>query len=538
MGTLGLTTHEACKQTGAVDGDALGDTRAPRLRREPVVGAQDETRPAPDLDLDGFIVSREREEPFNPIAKGNDAREPKLLHGLKAARRAALGIAPAPRLSQLDQQRLEPDKVARFREMGEYRCRRCADPDTLLKAEPHGSGAYPGAHLREGACIVNPPHRLAFDRAVDADGHILEPPDLWERYLEPRWRDRALRIRIDGDGLEYLEIDGKPSRMSNRGFPGTLGRMGETRVDELRPTPERTYLSGAPFGSMDARERLQLLDAEHLDAAILYPTLGILWEAELEDVELSQAYCRAYNRWIADFCRDSGGRLVPIAHLSLGDPAAAARELERAVGDGCRGGFVVPFTIGRKAHGHPDHDAVFAAAQDLGVPLAIHPSFEPIAIVSRRFVETRKLRLLNSVIAGDGVRHAFTTLFDHGVFDRFPRLKIAVLESGAGWIGYWLDRLDAVYEATFIGGRVPLREKPSFYFQRQCWISCDPDERTIPALMNLVGADRFVWASDYPHPDHTGDYLKRLEELAARLAEPARERLLGANAREAYGLGV
>jgi predicted TIM-barrel fold metal-dependent hydrolase len=383
---------------------------------------------------------------------------------------------------------------------------------------------------------VKPPYRLVFDRAVDADGHILEPPDLWERYLEPRWRDRALRIRTDEEGLEYLEIGGEPSRLSNRGFPGTLGRMGEIRAEELRPSPERTYLSSAPFGSMDACERLQLLDAEHLDAAILYPTLGILWEAELEDVALSQAYCRAYNRWIADFCRDSSGRLVPIAHLSLGDPAAAAQELERAVGDGCRGGFVVPFTIGRKAHGHPDHDAVFATAQDLSVPLAIHPSFEPIAIVSRRFVETRKLRLLNSVIAGDGVRHAFTTLFDHGVFDRFPRLKIAILESGGGWIGYWLDRLDAVYEATFIGGRVPLREKPSFYFRRQCWISCDPDERTIPALMDLVGPDRFLWASDYPHPDHTGDYLKKLEELAGRLPEPARERLLGANAREAYGL--
>jgi len=383
---------------------------------------------------------------------------------------------------------------------------------------------------------VKPVHRLAFDRAVDADGHILEPPDLWERHLEPRFRDRALRIRTDDHGLEYLEIGGQPSRMSNKGFPGTLGRMGETRVDELRPSPERTYLSGAPFGSMDAAERVRLLDAENLDAAILYPTLGILWEAELEDVELSQAYTRAYNRWIADFCRGSSGRLVPIAHLSLGDPAAAAVELERAVRDGCHGGFVVPFTLLRKAHGHTDHDPVFAAAQALDVPLAIHPSFEPIAIAPRRFVETRKLRLLNSVIAGDGVRHAFTTLFDHGVFDRFPRLKLAVLESGGGWIGYWLDRLDAVYESTFVGRVVPLREKPSFYFRRQCWISCDPDERTIPALMELLGEDRFVWASDYPHPDHTGGYLKKLEELAHGLALNARGRFLGANAREAWGI--
>jgi predicted TIM-barrel fold metal-dependent hydrolase len=200
---------------------------------------------------------------------------------------------------------------------------------------------------------------------------------------------------------------------------------------------------------MDADERLALLDRQGLDAAVLYPTLSILWEAELDDVELSQAYTRAYNRWITDFCRSSRGRLVPIAHLSLGDPHAAARELQRAVADGARGAFVAPFTLTRKPHGHPDHDPVFAVAQDLDVPIAIHPTFEPTWANSQRFTDVRRARLFLSVTASDGVRHAFTTLFDFGVFDRFPRLKIVVLESGAGWIGYWLDRLDAVYEATF-----------------------------------------------------------------------------------------
>ena len=378
-------------------------------------------------------------------------------------------------------------------------------------------------------------HRLGFSGTVDADGHILEPPDLWERYLEPAYRDRALRIHRDADDLEYLEIGGKPSERSRRGFPGTLGGMGKHQ-EEIKPSPERTYLAGAPFGSMDAGERLELLDRQGLDAAVLYPTLAILWEAELEDVELSQAYTRAYNRWIVDFCRPSRGRLVPIAHLSLGDPQAAARELARAVRDGARGAFVAPFTLTRKPHGHPDHDPLFAAAQDLGVPIAIHPTFEPTWASSQRFRDVRRARLLLSVSGSDGVRHAFTTLFDFATFDRFPRLKVVVLESGAGWIGYWLDRLDAVYEATFLGDRVPLREKPSVYFRRQCWISCDPDERTVPALSELYGADRFFWASDFPHPDHTGDYLEELEVLAAKLDEPARTRLLGTNVREAYSI--
>ena len=127
------------------------------------------------------------------------------------------------------------------------------------------------------------------------------------------------------------------------------------------------------------------------------------------------------------------------------------------------------------------------------------------------------------------MRQQFTTLFDYGVFDKFPRLKVLVLESGGGWIGYWLDRIDAIYGHTFIGTRVPLQHKPSDYFRERCWISCDPDERTIPALVERFG-DRFMWASDFPHADHTPEYVTDLDELAAavpdahRRAVPRRQR--------------
>ena len=376
--------------------------------------------------------------------------------------------------------------------------------------------------------------RLAHPRAIDADGHILEAADLWERYLEPAYRDRAMRLRTDAQGLEYLEIDGAPSKVVRGGMLGMLGGMGRN-LAEVLPGADRTYAGGASFGAMNARERVRRLDAEGLDAVLLYPTLGVLWEAECADAELAQAYTRAYNRWIVDFCADGDGRLLPVAHLSLGDPDAAARELERAVRDGCRGGWVAPFTLTRKPHGHPDHDRLFAAVQDLDVPLAIHPTFEPKWAPPGRFAHLRGTHFFENVTAADGVRHAFTTFFQFAVFDRFPRLKLVVLESGAGWIGYWLDRMDG-YASSMLGRAVPLREKPSAYFGRQCWISCDPDERTIPALMELYGADRFFWASDFPHPDHTGDYIERLEELADALPADDRPRLLGDNVRYCYGL--
>jgi len=377
--------------------------------------------------------------------------------------------------------------------------------------------------------------RLEHAGAVDADGHILEPPDLWERYLEPKYRDQALRIELDENGLEELSIGGTRSHMSRRGFPSTLGTMGDPDFRAIQLDPARTYLSEAPFGSMDPNERLKLLDAEGIDAVVLYTTIGLLWEAELEDPELSQAYTRAYNRWICDFCADSP-RLVPTAHLSLSDPQAAALEFERAVRAGARGAYVAPFTHDGRPLGHPDNDPVFAAAQDLDVPFAIHPTFEPQWTKGDRmgaWEHVKQLRLLASVTASDGVRHQFTTLFDYGVFDRFPRLRVVVLESGGGWIGYWLDRIDAVYGHTIIGTRVPLSTKPSEYFRERVWISCDPDERTIPALVERFG-DRFMWASDFPHADHTPEYIDDLDELANVFPERARRQFLGDNARRLF----
>src|SRR5580698_538594 len=314
---------------------------------------------------------------------------------------------------------------------------------------------------------------------IDADGHILEPPDLWEKYIEPKYRDRAIRIRVGDDGYEYLEVAGNRAKLTRQGQLGTLGGMGKMveearrrreefidagRASELRyekPKPEETYLKGAAFGTMDMTERLQLLDKEGMAKSILYPTIGLLWECETADAELSAAYATAYNRWIADFCRDSGGRLVPIAHLSLGDPEAAAKEFERAVKDGCKGAFVAPFTITRKPHGHPDHDRVFAAAQDLDVPLAIHPTLEPIAFgVHHRFDDFAWAAWYHDLFAAQGVQHALATFFQYGVFDRFPKLNVVVLEAGAGWIGYLLDRADAIFTGTTLAATMRLAEKP------------------------------------------------------------------------------
>jgi len=382
-------------------------------------------------------------------------------------------------------------------------------------------------------------HKIKYPDAVDADGHILESRTCWEEYCEPKYKPVALRIKEDHDGLEYLEIAGSPSRVNRGGRFGNVASMGQVSREKGDFDFTKKYGEDVPLGACDAKERLQRLDLEGLKAAIIYPSLDLTWETECEDADYAQAMCRAYNRWIVDWCSDSGGRLIPVAHLSLGDPKAAAAELERAVKAGCKGGWVVQFTMTRKPHAHPDHDVLFAKAQELDVPLALHVSLEPPWALPGRYGAEylRKQIFFQNVTASDANRHALASFMQYGTFDKFPKLKIAVLEVGAGWISYWLDRMDAVY-SSIMGRSVPLKEKPSYYFRRNVWISADPDEHALPAMMELCGDDRFFWASDFPHPDHTGDYIEELEEVADKRRPSARQKLLGENVESAYNLSL
>ncbi len=218
--------------------------------------------------------------------------------------------------------------------------------------------------------------RFPYSGTVDADGHVLEPGDLWENYLEDRYKARALRIKVDAEGYEYLEIDQRPSQR-------TVAVRSESSARWATKICGRGPIVVTPTTCRSVRRTptnaCELLKQENLECALLYPTIGLLWEVELEDPELSLAYARAYNRWIADFCRESSGRLVPIAQLTLLDPEGSAAELERAVKDGCKGAWVNPFNHHRVIHGDAKHDVLFAKCCELDVPLAIHPTFTPHA---------------------------------------------------------------------------------------------------------------------------------------------------------------
>jgi len=366
---------------------------------------------------------------------------------------------------------------------------------------------------------------------VDADAHVLEPADLWLKYLESEYRDRAIRIEIDDDGLEVLLVENKPYE-SIRGIMGALGGIDQVKEDLVIPG-KVTYADASPPGSYDPSARLQVLDEENIDIALLYPTIGIVWEAEVEDPKLAQAYTRAYNRWLVDFCSEDRRRLIPIAHISLLDPEGAVEEVKRARAAGCVGVYLSP-DMASRAGRHFD-DPVFtrfwSTLEDLDMPVSFHVVVRQKPSFSDWLEGGGELNLFTFAFLSMDVTAAFTLMLSRGVFEAHPRLKCAILETGANWIAAWLDRLDHKWESVRC---TPL--KPSDYFYRQCLVSADPDETMTAAVVNHIGEDYFLWASDYPHIDATFGVVDEMLGRVAPLSIEAQRKVMGGNAMRFYGL--
>ena len=170
---------------------------------------------------------------------------------------------------------------------------------------------------------------------IDADGHILEPLDLWNKYIDPKFRDRAPRLVIDPKtGKEKLDVEGQllGSQQGMGGIGGVGARQGAVKAAEMK------YEEGRP-GGFDPHKRIPDMDADGIDAAFLYPSLG-LFSGAIHDPELAAAVCRAYNRWLADYCKPYPDRLFGVAMLPLQSVDLAIAEMRFARKElGFRGGL-------------------------------------------------------------------------------------------------------------------------------------------------------------------------------------------------------
>ena len=213
---------------------------------------------------------------------------------------------------------------------------------------------------------------------VDSDSHIVEPANMWRDYIDPAYRSRAMFINADDQGLEYLDIDGKMSSGYNG---GALGRIAGVEKDPewVRGTFPLPYAEAANLapGAAYPEERIKHLAEEGVDKTFLFPSLGLGWEAECQDAEISDAYCRAYNRWLVDFCKDYPDQLYPVAHVSVREVELGVSELYRAAKDGMKGAFICPAPVNGIKYGDTYYDPFWAAAQELDIPVTLHVIFNP-----------------------------------------------------------------------------------------------------------------------------------------------------------------
>ncbi len=330
---------------------------------------------------------------------------------------------------------------------------------------------------------------------IDADGHVLEPVDIWDKYIDPSFRERAPRIVIDTDGKERLLVEGQVLG-SQKGF-GVIGAIG-SRQGEVAAEATMKYVEGRP-GGFDPHARIPDMDLDGIDAAFLYPSVG-LFAGAVQEPGLAAGMCRAYNRWLADYCQPYPDRLFGVAMLPMQSIDLAIQEMRYARKElGMRAGFLRPNPYNGKMLHHPDYAPFWEEVQELDMAIGIHEGASggmPQVGVDR--FETRGARHIISHTM-EMMLAAMSVIWS-GVCDRYPRVRIGFMESGGGWIAPWLDRMDRHFDDQGFNDS-GLSMRPTELFRRNCWISFEPVEGSIGYLAEYVGPSKIMWATDYPHRD-------------------------------------
>jgi predicted TIM-barrel fold metal-dependent hydrolase len=364
-------------------------------------------------------------------------------------------------------------------------------------------------------------------RTVDTDCHQMESPGVWQEWIEEGFRDRAPRLERVGT-RPTITVEGEPLTAEEGKYPfaspeflAALAR-GMQRFEHARQA------------GFSAKVRLEDMEREGVDVQILYPTVGgQLLGREFRDVELLAACCRAYNRWSAEYCRSAPDRLRWAAMLPLQAVDLAIEEARRAAADGAVGYYVRPNPVqGRGLH-HVELLPLWSEIARLDRPICVHDSGSPRL---PSFGERMDTHTTGHILAHPfEAMAAMAGLIWYGVFERIPRLRVVHVEADAGWVPYWLQRMEQHWDFSGNAEHPQLLRRPSEYFRSNVFVACRGDERTLPAAVELCGDDNFVFNTDYPHPD--GTFPWGMRSLAEQpIPEASRRKILWDNAARAFRL--
>jgi predicted TIM-barrel fold metal-dependent hydrolase len=372
---------------------------------------------------------------------------------------------------------------------------------------------------------------------IDSDSHVLEPSDLWEQYLEPKYRDQAPVTRTGYLVDEASNTLAFVNDVSVGGYDQPLGFYGKSVT---MPNLGQIYDDYAQAG-FPAKAYVEAMDKTGIDYMVLYPSAGLYTnQAPTLSAEVAAAYRRAYNNWLADFCSEGAGRLIGIGGIDLRDPDRAAEEAVRCVDKlGFRGVYINPSPVGPQPLWDPAMDRLWATVAELGVPVGVHVGAKNATdpFLYHYLPGLGSIQGIAAFIIGNMI--ACAGFIAGGVLERHPTLRVVHLESGAGWAAVWLYRLQARNQGGFKEIELPgLTMEPIEYWRRQCYISADPDDPGIRQVVDSIGDDNIVVATDFGHPE--GRYFsKAVEEIESlRLPEEAQRKMMWDNAVKLYGIDV
>ena len=346
---------------------------------------------------------------------------------------------------------------------------------------------------------------------IDADGHVAEPIDMFEKYADLPLGDRLPRVVKDDRGFDRWVIEGRLYPTPEGKGVGPKLRYGVFREGMLNPI-----------------ERLKDMELEGIHTAVIFPSVAMRFGWGIENPDLAVVACRTYNNFILDYCSASPKRLKGVAALPLQNPSAAAQELRRCVSKGMVGGCLSPHFRGIGLEKEV-YDPIYRAAEEIDAPVLIHASngtdLSPAAGVERY----DKFFFVHIVCHPFEQMLAMLSLIGGGVLERFPRLRVGFFESGVGYLPYWLERIDEHYE-DFPKDSTIMKMSATEYFRRQCFISCEPAEKELRHAIDVISADRILFASDYHHFDAKFPHTVTLLAERRDITEQEKQKIFCANA--------
>jgi len=339
---------------------------------------------------------------------------------------------------------------------------------------------------------------------IDADGHLLEKDDEIENYFDGAYQG----YRRHQVFSLFPSLDGWP-----RGAVKGLKKATET-------TPESW---------------LEFIDRTGIDQAVIYPTAGLAFGL-IQDPDWACALARAYNNWFHETYTKKSPRLRGVALIPVHDVGESVLELRRAVEEqGMVGGLLPSVNSLHKGYGHSDFHPLYAEAQRLGCPLAIHGA--PSQGLGFDFLRT--MSMIHTLEHPIPQMIQLTSMVLDGVFELFPTLRVGYLEAGAGWIPYMMDRLDDKFHVDRKRKHYPLEKLPSEIIrQGNIFVTCELDEKILDVVVREFGEDCIMYPSDFPHEKAVDEFGQEFPQFLERpdLSESVKRKILCDNARRFYAL--